>query len=189
MEQVSLRIADDGSTTAARVIGWWTAGRPPGQSRSQLCLPRLSDDVRVARSARELGSRQRLLSAVGDVRGLSFNALDLVSLRLPAQLWLHRCSFVDADLRQATLDGAYFEMCDFFGADLRGASLRGASFGACDFRGADLRGADLHGSSFGSVNTGDGSGRSDLATARVDQGQLDQAVIETGTRLPNGSAD
>lgn len=147
----------------------------------------LLNDVRVAKSARDPGSREQLLSAVVRLKALSFDGLDLVSLRLPAQLWVDRCTFIGADLRQATLDGAYFKMCDFSQADLRGASLRGTHFGACDFSGADLRGADLHGTSFGSVNTGDDSGRTVLTAARVDEGQLDGAIIQTGTHLPDGS--
>jgi uncharacterized protein YjbI with pentapeptide repeats len=147
----------------------------------------LLNDVRVAKAARELGSRERLLSAGVSLQALSFDGLDLVSLRLPAQLWLDRCSFVGADLRQSTLDRAHFKMCDFSEADLRGASLRGVSFGACDLRGADLRGADLHGTSFGLVNTGDESGCTLLTAARVDEGQLERAIIETGTHLPDGS--
>jgi uncharacterized protein YjbI with pentapeptide repeats len=145
----------------------------------------LLDDVRVAKSARDLGSREQLLSAAVNLRALSFDGLDLMSLRLPAQLWLDRCSFVGADLRQSTLAGAHFKMCDFSKADLRGASLRGTRFGGCDFSGADLRGADLHGTSFGSVNTGDQSGRSLLTAIRVDEGQLDGAIIEPGTYLPD----
>lgn len=147
----------------------------------------LLEDVRVAKSARELGSREQLLSAVMSLRALSFDGLDLVSLRLRAQLWLDRCSFVGADLRQSTLDGAHFKMCDFSEVDLRGASLRGTSFGACDFSGADLRGADLHGTSFGSVNTGTDSGRTLLTAVRVDKRQLERAIIEPGTHLPDGS--
>lgn len=141
----------------------------------------------MAKSVREGGSRERLLSAAGSLQALSFDRLDLVSLRLPDQLWLTRCSFVSADLRQSTLDGAQFKMCDFSEADLRGVSLRGVHFAGCDFRGADLRGAHLHGTSFGSVNTGDESGRTLLTGAQVDQGQLASAVIESGTHLPDGS--
>ena len=121
------------------------------------------------------------------MQALSFDGLDLVSLRLRAGLRLDRCSFVGADLRQSTLDGASFKMCDFSGADLRGASLRDVNLGGCDFRGADLRGADLRGTSFGRVNTGDESGRSLLTAALVDDGQLEAAVIESGTHLPDGS--
>lgn len=122
-----------------------------------------------------------------DLRGRSFDGMDLVSLRLPATLWAERRAFIGADLRQSTLDGARFKLCDFTDADLRGASLRGTRFSACDFTGADPRGADLQGTSFGSVNTGDESGRTLLTRIRVDEGQLDGAMIETGTHLPDGS--
>ena len=136
---------------------------------------------------REPGGRAQLLSATGTVRRLSFDGLDLVSLRVSDHVRLDRCSFVGADLRQATLDGAHMRMCDLTGADLRGASLRGARFAACDLSGADLRGADLHGTSFGSVNTGDSSGHTVLTAARVHAGQLDHAVVASGTHLPDGS--
>ena len=148
----------------------------------------LLHDGRVAKSARELGGREQLLSARISLRALSFDGLDLVSVRLSAHLWLDRCSFVGADLRQATLDSGHFKMCSFSRADLRGASLRGASFSACDFSAADLRGADLHGTSFASVNTGDDSGRTLLTAVRVDEGQLEGAIIEPGTQLPDGPA-
>ena len=141
----------------------------------------------MVQSGRELGSRERLHSTTSRLQALSFDGLDLVSLRLSARLWLDRCSFVGADLRQATLDGAHFKMCDLSGADLRGASLRGTHFAACDFRGADLRGADLRGTSFGWVNTGDGRGRSLLTAAVLDDGQLEAATLEAGTYLPDRS--
>jgi uncharacterized protein YjbI with pentapeptide repeats len=78
-------------------------------------------------------------------------------------------------------------MCNFSEADLRGASLRCVRFSACDFSGADLRGADPHGTSFGSVNTGDESGCTLLTGVQADEGQLEGAIIETGTHLPDGS--
>ena len=109
------------------------------------------------------------------LRRLNFDGSQLVSLRLPALLRLDRCSFVGADLRQATLDGARFKMCDLRGADLRGASLRRASFVACD-----LRGADLAGVRFGSVNTGDDTGGTVLAGAVFDRGVDLTALVEDG---------
>lgn len=113
------------------------------------------------------------------LRRLSFDGLQLVSLRLADLLRLDRCSFVGADLRQAALDGARFKMCDLRNADLRGASLRRVSFGACDLRGADLRGADLTGVRFGSVNTGDDTGGTVLAGAVFDR-DVDPAELLEG---------
>ncbi|MFE3166262.1 pentapeptide repeat-containing protein [Streptomyces sp. NPDC059224] len=65
-----------------------------------------------------------------------------------------RCSFAEADLRHADLDGRWFKFCDLIRADLRGASLRGAHLAGCDIRDADPRGADLTGAVLGRVATG-----------------------------------
>ncbi|WP_448615170.1 hypothetical protein [Modestobacter sp. URMC 112] len=58
----------------------------------------------MLQSARELGTREQLLSAAVRVQALSFDGLELVSLRLPARLWLDRCSFVGAELEAAILE-------------------------------------------------------------------------------------
>ncbi|HWS57514.1 MAG TPA: pentapeptide repeat-containing protein [Actinotalea sp.] len=68
-----------------------------------------------------------------------------------------------ADLRAATLRGA-----TLVGADLRGADLRRADLTGADLRGARLQGADLTGAIF------------------VSQAQLDSAVGDDRTRLPDG---
>ncbi|MFB6625337.1 pentapeptide repeat-containing protein [Streptomyces sp. NPDC056374] len=45
-----------------------------------------------------------------------------------------RCTFVEADLCHAGLDGCSFTFCDLWRADLRGASLRGALLSGCPRR-------------------------------------------------------
>jgi uncharacterized protein YjbI with pentapeptide repeats len=87
------------------------------------------------------------------VRRELFDGEDLVSVRLQS-LWFTRCSFREADLRHATLDGCRFKLCDLHGVNLRGASLRGAAFAGCDLTDADLRDADLTGARIGRVLTG-----------------------------------
>jgi uncharacterized protein YjbI with pentapeptide repeats len=90
------------------------------------------------RAARLELSRQR-----GHLVRHGFDGLSLSSVRFAEDGWFDRCSFVGADLRQATLDGAHFKMCTFRGADLRGASLRSVRLGGCDLRDARLQRADL----------------------------------------------
>jgi len=134
------------------------------------------------------GSRQRITGAyVGQrLRHLSFAGQDLTSVSVSGLLWLDRCSFDGADLRQATLDGAHVEFCTLRGTNLRGASLRRVHFVGCDLTGADLRDADLHGASFGAVNPGDGSGRTILRAVLLDEGALSNAEVDAGTVLPDG---
>ncbi|ABS03830.1 pentapeptide repeat protein [Kineococcus radiotolerans SRS30216 = ATCC BAA-149] len=115
---------------------------------------------------------------------VSFAGQDLTSVSIPRLLWLERCSFDGADLRQATLDGMHLKLCTLKDANLRGASLRGVSFTGCDLTGADLRDADLHGASFGAVNTGNSSGRTVLSGALLDQAALVDAEVDASTVLP-----
>ena len=127
-----------------------------------------------------LGNRQLLADASygSTLQHVTFAGAALTSVSLPDLLWIDRCSFVGADMRQATLDGAHFKFCDLRDADLRGASLRGVTFCGCDLRGADLRAVDLRYATFGRVNTGDDSGRNLLTGARLDPGALDLAQVE-----------
>lgn len=102
-----------------------------------------------------------------------------------AQLRFDRCSFVDADLRHATLAGRYFKLCDFRGADHRGASLRNASFAGCDFRAADLRDCDFGRATFGFVNTGDVNGLTDMTDAIWSAGVPMEAEFSRVIGLPH----
>ena len=102
---------------------------------------------------------RRVLTSAGygaTLRGLDFSHAELSSAAGPSVLWLDRCSFAGADLRQATLDGWSLKLCDLSGANLRGASLRGTWFSGCDLTGADLRDTDLTGVEFGRVGVGEG---------------------------------
>ncbi|MGW0969610.1 pentapeptide repeat-containing protein [Streptomyces sp. NPDC002516] len=106
------------------------------------------------------------------LKGEDFTGADLVSTRT-SQLRFTRCSFKEADLRHADLDGCSFVFCDLSRADLRGASLRGTHLSGCDLREADLRGADLTGTVFGRVNTGrPPHGLTDITGARLDDSAL-----------------
>jgi uncharacterized protein YjbI with pentapeptide repeats len=104
------------------------------------------------------------------LRGVDFTGASLVSVSGPSVLFLKRCIFTEADLRQATLDGWWLTLCDLRSANLRGASLRGARFVGCDLTGADLRGTDLTHAIFGSVGVGEGARETQLAGALFDPG-------------------
>ncbi|MFC5185507.1 pentapeptide repeat-containing protein [Actinomadura harenae] len=103
----------------------------------------------------QMAAKQELagLGTSSEVVRQVFDSQDLISLQT-RQLWFVRCSFVGADLRQATLDRCSFKLCDLRGANLRGASLRGTHLAGCDLRDADLRDVDLTDAQFGWVNTG-----------------------------------
>lgn len=118
------------------------------------------------------GTRARLVSAPcgATLTGVDFARGALASAHGPALLWLERCTFAEADLRQATLDGWHFMLCDLSGADLRGASLRDTSFAGCDLTEADLRGADLTGVSFAAMGVGAGATGTRLDRVRADPG-------------------
>ena len=121
-----------------------------------------------------LTARQRLaaLRSYAAVNGEDFTGQNLASVGT-SRLRFTGCSFVGADLRQATLDGCWFKFCDFNDADLRGASLRGVSMTGCDLRGADLRDTDLADARFGSVNTGISPlGLTNVTGARFDGASL-----------------
>ncbi len=119
-----------------------------------------------------VGDRETLASARPGARleSIDFSGADLTSVGRQGLMWIDRCSFARADLRQATLGGWYFRFCDLTGANLRGASLRDAHFSACDLTGADLRGADLAGATFGSVGVGKGAKETRLDGVLVDPG-------------------
>jgi uncharacterized protein YjbI with pentapeptide repeats len=134
-----------------------------------------------------LGSQRRY----GRVADQVFDGAELVSVRC-RRLWLRHCSFRNADLRQAILDGCHFLFCDLRYADLRGASLRETSFVGCYLRGADLGNADLSRARFGSVNTGTPAGRTDVTGANFSGAVLREIeasrVIGWPDDLPTGQA-
>jgi len=126
---------------------------------------------------------RRVLSSAfysSTVRRQTFDRLDLTSVVFGSGLlWLDRCTFVGADLRQATLDGCHFKMCDFTSAKLRGASARGAAFAGCDMRDADLRDLDLTYAEFSVVTSGSTNGyRTDVTGADLNGARMDHAVLE-----------
>lgn len=118
-------------------------------------------------------------------RGEVFDAAQLISVNGPELLWFSRCSFIGADLRQATLDGWFFLRCDFRRADLRGASLRHVRLTSCDLRDADLRSADLSSAEFSQANTGDPATSAMLLDgARWDGAILDDVLVDPGIEWP-----
>jgi hypothetical protein len=70
----------------------------------------------------------------------------------------------DADLRDAELDGVFFNQISLAGADLRGASFDNASLAEVDFENADLRGATFR----HALITADSFGNSNLTDAVFD---------------------
>jgi uncharacterized protein YjbI with pentapeptide repeats len=134
-----------------------------------------------------LGAQRRY----GNVADQVFDGAELESV-LCRQLWLRHCSFRNADLRYATLDGCHFLFCDLRGADLRNASLRRASFSGCYLRGADLGNADLSWARFGYVNTGTAAGLTDVTGANFDGAVVRKIearrVIGWPEDLPTGQA-
>ena len=137
---------------------------------------------------REILGAQRTYGTVADE---VFDGADLASVRCPV-LWLRHCSFRNADLRQATLNGCHFMFCDLRGADLSGASLRGASFSGCYLRGADLSNTDLSWARFGYLNTGTAAGLTDVTGAIFDGAVVRRTevrrVIGWPEDLPTGQA-
>ncbi len=137
----------------------------------------------MASMTHEAPSRQALssLPRYATVSHQVFDGQDLTSLRT-SELWFVRCSFVEADLRHATLDGCSFKLCDLRGANLRGASLRGVRLAGCDLRDADLRDIDLSGGQLGLVNTGSKPyGLTDITGAKFDNAitrdlKIDQVI-------------
>jgi uncharacterized protein YjbI with pentapeptide repeats len=111
----------------------------------------------------QLSPREQLRGAPYGSRivGEDFSGADLISL-FANQLWFDRCRFSGTDLRYATLDRCHFRWCDLRRADLRGSSARFAGYAGCNLRDADLRECDLTGAEFTYVNTGTGSGRTDV---------------------------
>lgn len=124
-------------------------------------------------------ARRRFDRYAGQHRMLTFDRLDLHSLRVGRHSRVDHCTFDAADLRLATIHDVSFLSCSFRGARLRGASLRGVSFSGCDLRNADLRDVDLTGARFSYVNSGrDDVGRTALTGADLAGATVDDVVLE-----------
>ncbi len=115
-------------------------------------------------------------SCFSELTGEHFGGLDLSSVH-PNHIRFERCSFVAADLRQATLDSCSFRYCDLSQAKLRGSSLRFVQFTGCILDGADLRDCDLTGARFDHANTGDQSGRTTTTGVLLDGAILTDVTI------------
>jgi uncharacterized protein YjbI with pentapeptide repeats len=80
------------------------------------------------------------------------------------------------DHRGANLMGADLSRADLTGANLRGASLIGADLTGADLRLADVTGADLRGADLSGANLAE--------TLFLIQSQVDSAIGDAGTKLP-----
>jgi uncharacterized protein YjbI with pentapeptide repeats len=87
----------------------------------------------------------------------------------------------NADLRGADLRGADLQNADLRGADLQNADLRGA-----DLQNADLRGANLGTSPFLGALFGEAKGANLENVSNLTQEQLDTAIGDDRTVLPDG---
>lgn len=86
---------------------------------------------------------------------------------------LSEARLCEADLRWADLSGAVLDRVDLSGANLTGADLRGARLVGANLRAARMAGARLEGA--------------DLLSARnLTRKQIDSAVTDATTRLPEG---
>ena len=109
-----------------------------------------------------------------------------------------RSNMRGADLREALMEGADLSKTVLVGAQLAGARLAGAEFAKANLSGADLTGADLSGvdlekADLAGAQLGDAVlagarlGKADLSTVvGLTQGQLESAVGDTTTELPQG---
>ncbi|MEM9521794.1 MAG: pentapeptide repeat-containing protein [Actinomycetota bacterium] len=147
----------------------------------------LDDDI----SDRNLSGAQ--LAGSGTLRnlagtGVRFDRANLSGVDLTGSN-LRAGSFMEVNaqgirLNASELAGTEWRCARLEGATVRAADLRGADFTGAALSGASLRGADLTGALFTAADlTG-----VDLTGARVDEGALDQAIIDETTKLPAGFA-
>jgi uncharacterized protein YjbI with pentapeptide repeats len=115
------------------------------------------------------------------LRGLERVRFDGATLYAAQIYGADDCSFRNADLREASLDGQ-FERADFGSANLTGARVRGAAFVGCVFRGADLTRLDALGATFeGAVFTGATLRRAYLRAASLAGADLRDADLRDAT--------
>lgn len=120
-------------------------------------------DVAALRALDVAGHRARVNTLLARVS-------DLVRARVPGERKQYRgADLVDADLRAVDLRGANLRGAILIGADLRGVDLAGADLTGADCRAADVRGTDASAALF------------------VTQAQLDAAVGDDDTALPEGA--
>jgi hypothetical protein len=102
---------------------------------------------------------------------------------------LGRADLYGADLRGANLSRAILNFADLTAADLHGANLSRAFLTGANLLSADLSEANLHGASLWAANLAEANFHgADLREAQVQPGQLDYALVDERTKLPEGVA-
>ena len=114
--------------------------------------------------------------ASADLTGVFLRNAALARVNLTRAL-LGLANLVGADLRHANLTGARLAYAKLMKVDMTWAKLINANLAHADLTDADLTSADLTGASLRGA---------DLTNATVKQSQLDLAVGDDSTRLPNG---
>lgn len=130
-----------------------------------------SRNVRAAQAKAKQGLD---LSGV-NFRGTSLYGMDFRAFRLAG------CVFDRCQMRAAKLVGADLSGASFAGADLRRTDLSGADLSGADLTGADLTEAQVRGARFNSANI---SGAVLIGTAGLEQEQLDEALGDSDTAVP-----
>ena len=108
-------------------------------------------------------------------RGISLYGVDFQEFRMGACV-LDRCQMGTAKLVRTDLSGA-----SMVGADLRSANLQGADLSGADLTGADLSAAVVRGMILNAANI---SGAVLVDTVGLDQKQLDEALGDSDTAVP-----
>jgi uncharacterized protein YjbI with pentapeptide repeats len=133
-----------------------------------------------------------------DLYGAYLGGADLSGAKLYGRAdlsWanLYRANLYKADLSEANLSGANLSWANLYKADLSGAKLSWANLYranlyATDLGGADLGEADLYGDNLSEADLGKTDLRgADLCGANVSQAQINQAIVDETTQLPNST--
>jgi hypothetical protein len=98
--------------------------------------------------------------------------------------------FEGCQLQKTDFNGAFLIQANLRSADLTGAPLCGARLGDADLSGAILNGADLTGADVaGAVFDGANVSGAILRTDKLKSGQLDKAIGDSSTKLPDHYPD
>ena len=119
--------------------------------------------------------------ADADLYGANLSSANLRDANLSGA-YLRDANLFDADLIRANLTDASLFLADLTGANLTGADLFGAKFPCADLRQAVFGDASVVGVRFDSANLAD----VDLSATDLTQDQLNTALINDATKLPEG---
>lgn len=131
---------------------------------------------RTVRAAQHKSKQGVDLTGV-NFHGASLNGVDFEGFRLAGCVF-DQCQLSSARLISADLAGASFAGADLRRADLTNADLSGADLSNADFTGAILRGTRLNSASIGGAVL--------IETTGLDQEQLDEALGDSDTAVPEG---